>query len=498
MHEYYESDTTELKLKITKNFEKEIIAFLNTNGGSIFIGVNDSGNLIGLSGDEIDKTLITISECIINKICPECSHLVNSSVIEDCGIKLIKVDVLKGDQLFYIKKFGRSSQGCYKRIGSTVREMSEKEIDLKMISFLNLPKKSLINQKAKEIDYSFNKLKNYLINKNVHYNDQNFLDNFNLLTEDKKVNLLGLLLADENDVTLRVNIFLGKDKATFYKRMEYGRTCILYGFDNISNYIESINETFVKIDSIVRREIKKFDFDVFREAWVNACVHDLWIEKEPPYVDVFSDRLEVVSYGGLPEGLSKDDFYSGKSLPINKELMDIFMQCHIVERSGHGIPTIIKAYGKDAIKIGENFITVVIPFRDDPFNVKSEFDRVNDNNYEIKSTQIDTANVVNDTANTTIETLNGGIDTANYKNDTANSNLSSKNSFQKSHFKNSIKSEITYEDIIKLIETDSRITTSKISSILGVSLSTIKRKIKNCPNIHFVGNSTKTGHWEID
>ncbi len=56
--------------------------------------------------------------------------------------------------------------------------------------------------------------------------------------------------------------------------------------------------------------------------------------------------MEIMSYGGLKKGLSKEDFFEGVSDPVNKELMDVFVQCDIVDRSGHGVPKVVKVYGR--------------------------------------------------------------------------------------------------------------------------------------------------------
>lgn len=76
----------------------------------------------------------------------------------------------------------------------------------------------------------------------------------------------------------------------------------------------------------------------------------------------FDDNLEIVSYGGIPKNLTKEEFLSGKTEPVNKELMKIFLQCGIVEQSGHGVPIVVRKYGDKAYEFSENMINVIIPF----------------------------------------------------------------------------------------------------------------------------------------
>lgn len=82
----------------------------------------------------------------------------------------------------------------------------------------------------------------------------------------------------------------------------------------------------------------------------------------PPAVYIYSDRIEIISTGGLPYGMTQQDFYSGTSKPVNKVLWSIFSSLDYAEQTGHGIPTIVSKYGRSSIDIREHFIQVTIPF----------------------------------------------------------------------------------------------------------------------------------------
>lgn len=84
--------------------------------------------------------------------------------------------------------------------------------------------------------------------------------------------------------------------------------------------MESLNETFVKIEGAVRQETKLFDFSCFREAWLNACLHNKWSRQTSPTVYLYSNRIEIISTGGLPADFSEEDFFKGRSKPVNIEL----------------------------------------------------------------------------------------------------------------------------------------------------------------------------------
>lgn len=122
MTNFAETEKSELKLKFNDSIPKEIVAFLNTDGGTVYIGVDDNGSVCGVS--DLDETLKKIADIIENQILPDPRPFV------DLGTKfvdqkhVVEIKVKKGDGLYYIKKYGRSAQGCFIRVGSTCRSMT--------------------------------------------------------------------------------------------------------------------------------------------------------------------------------------------------------------------------------------------------------------------------------------------------------------------------------------------------------------------------------------
>ena len=116
-------------------------------------------------------------------------------------------------------------------------------------------------------------------------------------------------------------------------------------------------------DRIVeRKEVPLFDNDAFREAIINAFLHNKWVDGNEPMITVYSDRIEILSRGTLPREQTMEGFFLGESIPVNKKLSEIFLQLHISEKTGRGVPKITEKYGKDAFEFRENAIVVKIPF----------------------------------------------------------------------------------------------------------------------------------------
>ena len=98
-----------------------------------------------------------------------------------------------------------------------------------------------------------------------------------------------------------------------------------------------------------------------REAIINAFVHNDFTGEVPPKFEIFPDRMEITSAGGLPEGLNQEEFFQGFSVPRNKELMRVFKDLGMVEQLGSGVPRILESYGRECFTFLDNFLRMVFP-----------------------------------------------------------------------------------------------------------------------------------------
>jgi predicted HTH transcriptional regulator len=201
--------------------------------------------------------------------------------------------------------------------------------------------------------------------KGVPLRKETFKESLKLLNADGRYNIMALLLSDANDIPIRVSVFSGKSKAdTLFSVKEYGNSCILYAMDKILEYGDAIN--IIQADErgriSERKDVPLFDYEAFHEAVLNAFVHNKWLGLNAPMISVFTDRIEILSHGGLGLEQDVDGFYKGVSIPVNEILASIFLQLRLSERSGRGVPKIVGAYGRESIRIEKNFIVVTIPF----------------------------------------------------------------------------------------------------------------------------------------
>lgn len=364
----------EFKIKLTDKFEEEVISFLNTNGGTIFIGVNDKGNVVGINGN-IDFIQRKIKDRIRDNIMPSTLGLYDVVVLEENGKKYIKVIIARGNERpYYLKGMGMTPDSCFIRVGSAIQRMSSEMISNE---FRRRTKNSLKNIVSPKQDLTFSQLKIYYEEKGFIINN-NFLKQLDLYTDDGKYNYNAYLLADNNTISIRFGKYEGTNAVNLIENEDFGNCSIVKATKSILNKLEIENKIYTKIEYPERKEIKMYDYAAVREAVVNAIVHNDWSNEYAPKFEMFSDRLVISSNGGIQDSTTKEEFLEGFSLPRNKELMKVFNDLDLVEQMGTGIIRILQSYNKNAFEFFPNFIRVTFPFNENKFNTSKK--ELNNNN----------------------------------------------------------------------------------------------------------------------
>ena len=368
MLDVIEDVRNEFKIKLTDKFEEEVISSLNTNGGNIYIGVNDKGDIIGINGN-IDLLQRTIKDRIKDNIMPSTLGLYDVIVLEKDNKKYIKVIIAKGSERpYYLKGMGMTPDSCFIRVGSSIQSMPKEMINNE---FSKRTRNSLKNIVSPKQDLTFSQLKIYYEEKGFSINN-NFLKQLDLYTDDGKYNYNAYLLADNNSISIRFGKYDGINSVNLIENEDFGNCCIIKATKNILNKLEIENKTFTKIEYPERKEIKMYDYIAVREAVVNAIVHNDWSNEYSPKFEIFSDRLVISSNGGIQDNTTKEEFLEGFSLPKNKELMKVFNDLDLVEQMGTGIIRILQSYNKDSFEFFPNFIRVTFPFNENKFKTNTK------------------------------------------------------------------------------------------------------------------------------
>lgn len=431
-----EDNRNEFKEIVNDKLEKEVISFLTSNGGNIYIGVDNNGKIIGVN-DDIDKLQLLIKDRIKNNIEPSTMGLFDIDVKKYGDKKYIHITVAEGNEKpYYLKKKGMTPDGCFIRVGSSCEALTTKQIEE---LYAKRTKTSLIKIVSPKQDLTFSQLKIYYEEKIKIIND-NFLNQLDLIMEDGRYNYLAYLLSDNNNVSIKVATYSGTDAYDLIESEEYGYCCLIKAAKNVINKFELINKTYTKITGAAeRKEVKMFDKTAVREAVLNAFVHTLWEREYPPKFEIFSNHIAISSTGGLPSNVTEEDFFKGFSAPTHPELMRIFKDLDLVEQLGTGIIRILKTYDKSIYEISDNFIRVNFNFREE---LEKETEKAEDNNIELSETQ---------------------------------------------------------RNIIKLIKENNRITQVEMSKLLGVNKTTITRNLNILKENNYIERigSDKKGIWNI-
>lgn len=388
-----ESNRIEFKRELTKelDIEREVVAFLNyREGGIIYIGIDDSGQAVGVQ--DIDGDMLRIKDRIRNGISPSPMGLFDVTIEQINHIPVIKIFIASGTEKPYYKtKFGLSERGCFLRVGTAAEPMTPEQIaNLYQQRIHN----SIHNIPSPRQDLTFNQLRIYYEEKGMHLNDQ-YLRTLELLTDDGILNYVAYLLADENGNSMKLARYAGTDRYELISNNEYGYTCLLTATQKVLDKLDVENKVHSVITPTGRHDTHQWDKLAVREAVINAIVHNNYNYGAPAKIELFSDHLEITSVGHLPEGMSQEDFFSGMSMPRNKELMRIFRDMEMVEALGSGMMRILRTYGRENFQFGDNFIRLSIPYAD---IVSDRMDDRIKNNEQLTERQLIIYNILQENA----------------------------------------------------------------------------------------------------
>lgn len=332
---FKESETVELKLIVTDVVKKEIVAFANSEGGTIYIGVSDDGEVVGI--EDSDKSGLQVSNMVHDNIKPDLSMFVSYRTLNFDGKEVLSIDVERGtNRPYYLANKGLRPEGVYIRHGfssipasdSTIRNMI-KETDGDVYEALRS-----INQ-----DLTFNSCENEFKNRNIDFKEQAL----KLVSNDGLYTNLGLLLSDQCPYTIKAAVFEDYDQSLFKDRNEFSGS-LLKQLEDVYSFIDKYNNNRSTFDKLWRIDTRDYPEKALREALLNSIVHRDYSYSASTLISIYKDRLEIVSVGGLMPGYELKDIKNGLSDTRNPNLANIFYRLKLIEAYGTGIKKIYDAY----------------------------------------------------------------------------------------------------------------------------------------------------------
>ncbi|MCT4612080.1 MAG: putative DNA binding domain-containing protein [Clostridia bacterium] len=354
--EFKESEYLELKREVTDDLAKEIIAFANTNGGKIYIGIDDNGKVIGVSKPDLVSQ--KVSNIITDSIDPDLMSSINIENLRIEGKEIIVIKILEGeDKPYAIRSKGLSSDGVYVRIGTTKKQASRELIRRMIFDSSGISYESI---KSREQKLTFNYLEKKFRDKNMDYK----FDVLGLKNDDGEYNFAGYLFSDQNTYDLKCATYEGLTKVIFRDR-EICEGSLLESLDKALLYAKYHNMTRGVITSNPQRiDQQDYPGDSIREALINGVIHKDYYMNGSTRLEFFDDRVEITSMGGLKKGMTKDDMLNGITSYRNPIIMRILHILEYIEHYGTGILRIKEAYdkfdNKPEFDTGKNYVRATL------------------------------------------------------------------------------------------------------------------------------------------
>ncbi len=352
-----ESERVEFKSQISDDIYKEVIAFANTSGGTIYIGVDDNGNEVGI--DNVDDTYTQITNGIRDAIQPDITMFVKYTLSEN---NVVEIVVGEGSSKpYYLKSKGLKPSGVYVRQGTSRVQASPDQI----------------RQMIKESDGDvFEEMRSMEQNLSFHAAEKMF-NKYNVEFSEEKYRVLGitdssgalytnlaLLLSDQCMHTTKIAVF-GNDSNTEFRDSREFTGSIFEQLEGAFEYLMLCNRTLANFNGLERVERSDYPEEAIREALLNAIVHRDYSFSGSIIINVNDNEMEFISIGGLVPGLSPDDIRSGISQPRNKKLAEVFHRLRLIESYGTGIRRIYSFYSncanKPRIEVTANTFKIVLP-----------------------------------------------------------------------------------------------------------------------------------------
>lgn len=356
---FRETEIVELKSIVIDDIKKEIIAFANCDGGTVYVGVADDGKVLEV--ENADECALQISNMVRDAVKPDVTMFIHYETLECDGKAVVAVNIQRGtNRPYYLAKKGLRPEGVYVRQGyssvpatdTAIRQMI-KETDGD--SFENMRS---INQAL-----TFEATKKEFEKRNVAFG-QPQMQTLKIVSADGIYTNLGLLLSEQCLHTIKAAVFEGINQNVFKDRREFSGS-LMQQLNDVYDYIDFHNQTHATFRKLLRIDTRDYPEVAVREALLNTLVHRDYSFRASTLISIYDDRIEFVSIGGLLPGLELDDLMMGVSVCRNPHLANIFYRLQLIEAYGTGMKKIMGAYANASvqpeIKTTNNAFKIILP-----------------------------------------------------------------------------------------------------------------------------------------
>lgn len=354
-----EGCTVEFKEVYTDEIKKAVIAFANTAGGRIYIGIADDGRIVGV--DNADKIMLQASSAIRDAIRPDVAMFTSYQVDKIDDKNVVVIDVQKGTACpYYLENKGIRPGGVYVRQGVSSVPATSAAI-LKMIKESDGDSYEAIRCTNQQLTFEYAEAE--FKNAGIEFG-KNQKKTLKIINDDVMFTGLAELLSDQCVHTIKTAVFDGTEKVNFRDRVEFEGS-VLKQVQEAYEYINRNNRIRSEFKDIHRIDVRDYPVEAVREALLNAVVHRDYAFSGSILISIFDDRIEIVSIGGLVKGISYEDMMLGVSIQRNEKLANVFYRLGLIESFGTGIQKIMRCYKEYSVKpeiaVSDNAFKIILP-----------------------------------------------------------------------------------------------------------------------------------------
>lgn len=348
---------TEFKEMVSDRIARAAVAFSNTEGGTIYVGITDEGKVVGV--EDTDDTSIRCAQILNDNVRPDIMMTSSISHAKIEGKDVVKIDVSEGpEKPYYLREKGLKAEGVYIRRGTTNIPVSEETLKVMLHRPRSRSYESTISLRQ-NLTFDFTKM--VFAKNGLELGPENM--KALRMTDNGRFTNLAFMLSDQFDVPVKAALFQDEFKDSFLDRAEFSGS-VLEQFDGIMRFITGHNTKRSVIEGIDRKDTTAYPIIAVREAVLNALVHRDYSMQGTILISMYPDKLTISSPGGLNEIYSIEDLKTGISSTRNPGLANIFYRLGYIEAYGTGIPRIMKQYlhkAEPMIKVSDALFFITLP-----------------------------------------------------------------------------------------------------------------------------------------
>lgn len=342
---FRKSEKFALKAVAGDGMVQDIIAFANGGGGTVYVGVGDDGDVLGVENG--DTWAMKISNMMRDAVKPDVTAFIHCETLNCDGKAVVAVSVQSGaGRPYYWVEKGLRPEGVFLRQGDATVPATKTAI-CQMIE--ETDGDSFEERRSMNQDLTFEALKKAFADQNMTF-EKRHMQTLSLISGDGLYTNTGLLLSDQCPYMMMAAVFDGTNQSVVKARQDF-RGSLIDQLKTACAYINLHNKTYGELYKLHHIDaLRDYPEAALREALLNALVHRNYSFQAHTLINIYDDRVEIVSLGGLLPGLALEDLNLGVSLCRNPHLYNVFFRLKLIEAYGTGMKKMMEAYADELVK----------------------------------------------------------------------------------------------------------------------------------------------------